>query len=230
MDEFVTRIAECRDSEAMARLIGPAEPAARAELESAAMEFWDKPGLDRQEASPLFLRMATAFALCQDYPRATRLATMVADQALEVGDKATLCPALGTLGVVLLASGQRVEARRVLEKVLTLAQETGDAHARARAFHNLGVLEAMEGRDNRAVTWFEGALDLARDSEDEKVARVAGRFVDLAREALASPPAEQAAPEPAASQPCPRCEGRGMVQKEDYGMVLCPRCKGSCQV
>lgn len=230
MDDFVKRVVESEESADMAEVMGSAQPGDLEFLEEAALAWWDKPGLDRKAASDLVLRIATAYAMCRDYQRAAHLATTVADSAMEAGDKEMLGPALGTLGVILMDSGLVVEARRVFEKVLDLTQETGDAHARARALHNLGVLEAMEGRDIRAVTWFEGARDLAREREDWDVTRVSGRFLDLAREASAPAPAPARTEESAERQPCPECAGQGLVRKEDYGMVLCPRCKGACRV
>lgn len=230
MDEFVKQVVESADSEDMARLMSLAEPAAREHLEAAAVAYWNKPGLDRQAASDLFLRMATGFARCKDYERAFRLAGMLADSALESGDRERLSPALGTLGVILMESGLTVEARRVFEKILALAEESGDARLRAQALHNLGVVEAMEGHDIRAVGCFEEALQLARATGEEEIARVAGRFLELARQASEAPPAPPKDVPPAALLPCPQCQGQGLVQKEDYGLVLCPSCKGACHV
>lgn len=226
MDDFLQRVVEAEDSADMAAVMASAPSGDLEFLEEAALAYWDRPGLDRKAAADLFLRVATAYAMIRDYQRAAHLATMVADSAMEAGDREMLGPALGTLGVILMDSGLVVEARRVFEKILDLTQETGDAHARARALHNLGVLEAMEGRDIRAVTWFEGARDLGREAEDWEVTRVSGRFLDLAREASAPTPAPARVEEPAEQQPCPACAGEGLVRKEDYGMVLCPTCKG----
>jgi hypothetical protein len=180
----------------------------------------------------LLLRMATAFALGKDYPRAARLATVLADHAMETEDREMLCPALGTIGVILMDSGQTLEARRVFDEILTLTDKTGDAHSRARALHNLGVLEALEKRDTRAVAFFEEAATVARSTDDQEVAELSGRFLALAAEApvdqAASPPPPTTPP--ANSQTCPACQGRGLIHKEDYGMVLCPTCKGACRV
>ncbi len=233
MDAFVKRVVESQDAERMARVLETAEAAWLDRLVELSLQFWDRPGQDRKAASLLLLRMATAFALGKDYPRAARLATVLADHAMETGDREMLCPALGTIGVILMDSGQTLEARRVFDEILTLTDKTGDAHSRARALHNLGILEALEKRDTRAVAFFEEAATVARSTQDEEVAALSGRFLSLAAEApvaeSASPPPQPAAP-PATAQPCPACQGQGLVHKEDYGMVLCPTCKGACRV
>lgn len=252
MDDLVERVAQSRDSEEMARVLEKAGPAAREGLMDAALGFWRRPGLDRRAASEFLLRMATAFARCQDPPRAARLAALVADSARESGDLEPLGRALGTMGVLLMNSGVTGEARRLFEQVLTLSRETGDARSRARALHNLGILEALEGQEIRAVGSFEEAQALARKSGDGEVARKAGLFLDAAsgspapEPAGASPgpapgpaaeppgpspgPAPVATPPAPAPLPCPDCQGQGMVHKEDYGFVLCPTCRGAREV
>ena len=231
MDELVKRVLEARDSQEMAGVLRQADPAALEGLEAVAAAFWNRPDLDRAAASALLLRLATGFALEKHTLRALRLTTMLVDSGLAAGDRAVLGPALGTLGVLLVEAGETTEARRVLEEVLILSEGTGDALSRARALHNLGLVEAMEGHDARAVSCFEEAHSLATASGDGEVARLAGRFLELARpapETARKPPEEP--PAQAAAQPCPHCQGKGLVPKEDYGMVLCPACKGACQV
>lgn len=227
MDEFAIEVMTAKDVERMAARLQAAPPGAVEHLETRALEYWDKPGLDRRAAAPLFLRLATALALCKDYGRASRLSTMVADEAMDSGDKEALISALGTLGVVLMDSRMTGEARRVFDKLLILSEQAGDAWSRARALHDLGVLEALEGRDIRAVGWFEEALALARSCGDHETARLSERFLDLAGEAPA--PASPSA-EPRRTKPCLDCLGKGMVQKEDYGMVLCPTCLGARRI
>jgi Flp pilus assembly protein TadD len=147
------------------------------------------------------------------------------------GDLERLAPALGTIGVLLMDSGQTVEARRVFEEVLSVTARSGDTGSRARALHNLGLLEAMEKRDTQAVACFEEAFKQAWQAQDLQTAALSERFLNLVRESPDSPSApspESSAPE--APRHCPGCQGSGLVMKEDYGMVLCPDCKGACQI
>ncbi len=231
MDAFVKRVVECPDAEQMAGVLETAQPGWLEELEDMAFDFWDRPDVDRGEASVLLLRMATAFARCGHSPRGARLATTLADDAMASGDLERLAPALGTIGVLLMESGQTVEARRVFEEILSVTARSGDAESRARALHNLGVLEAMEKRDAQAVACFEEAFKQAWKAEDLQTAGLSERFLALAKDSPGSPGAPATgilAPE--APRPCPGCQGRGLVLKEDYGMVLCPDCKGACRI
>lgn len=228
MDAFVKRVVECPDAEQMAEALKTAESGWMDELEAMAFEFWDRPEVDRQEASTLLLRMATAFALCGNSPRGARLATTLADDAMAAGDQERLAPALGTIGVLLMGSGQTVEARRVFEEVLSVTARSGDARSRARALHNLGVLEAMEKREAQAVACFEEAFKQAWQAEDPEVAALSERFLALA--GAPASPGSPADPVQGSSLPCPECQGQGLVMKEDYGMVLCPHCKGACRI
>ncbi len=228
MDAFVKRVVECPDAEQMAEVLESAEPGWMDDLEAMAFEFWDRPEVDRQEASTLLLRMATAFALCGNSPRGARLATTLADDAMATGDLERLAPALGTIGVLLMNSGQTVEARRVFEEVLSVTARSGDSRSRARALHNLGVLEALQHQDDRALTCFKEAFQEAWKAEDPEVAALSERFLTLAGNPAS--PGSPASPVQGSSLPCPECQGQGLVMKEDYGMVLCPHCKGACRI
>ncbi len=232
MDAFVKQVVESPDATTMARVLKTAQADRLDRLAALAVQFWDRPGLDRKAASKLLLRLATAFALNKDYPRAARLATTLADFATRTGDGRVLAPALGTVGVILMDSGDTAQARRVFEEILDLTDQAGDAHSRARALHNLGVLKALEKRDNRARAFFDEALARAGEADDEAIFSLSERLLSLAeRETMdeTSPPPPPAAT-PATARTCPDCHGKGLVHKEDYGMVLCPRCRGACQV
>lgn len=231
MDAFVKRVVECPDAEQMAEVFEMAQPGWLEELEAMAFDFWDRPDVDRGEASVLLLRMATAFARCGHSPRGARLATTLADDAMASGDLERLAPALGTIGVLLMEADQTIEARRVFEEVLSVTARSGDAESRARALHNLGILEAMEKRDAQAVACFEEAFKQAWKAEDLQTAALSESFLNLVRgspDSAGDPSTRVLAPE--APRPCPGCQGRGLVMKEDYGLVLCPDCKGACQI
>jgi len=228
MDAFVKRVVDCPDAEQMAEALETAQPGWLEELEAMAFDCWDQPEVDRSEASALLLRMATALARCGHSLQAARLATTLADDAMAAGDLERLAPALGTIGVMLMGSDQTVEARRVFEEILSVTARSGDVQSRARALHNLGVLEARAKRDTQAVACFEEALKLAWKAEDLQTAALSERFLTRAGDGPDSP----RVPSPEilareAPRACPGCQGRGLVFKEDYGMVLCPDCKGA---
>ncbi|MBI3800910.1 MAG: tetratricopeptide repeat protein [Deltaproteobacteria bacterium] len=214
MEDFAKRVIESSDSDEMAEVLRDADQASRDSAQDLATEFWDNPNNDRGAASVLLLRMATGFAKCKDYSRGTELATILMEYARECSDREMLCAALGTIGVMLMESGEPPEARKVFEEIVAASVETGDAHSRTRALHNLGIIESLEGQSSQAIARFEEALQLARSSGDAKGVQLAKRSLDIEREA-------------ATTRVCPQCRGKGLFYKEGYGVVICPECRGS---
>jgi tetratricopeptide (TPR) repeat protein len=216
MDDLVKRVVESRDSDEVAEVLGKADQASRDRVQDLVTEFWDNPENDRGTASVLLLRIATGFAKSKDYARGSELAGILVEYGREFGDQETLCQALGTMGVMLMESGETPEARKIFEEILAISVETGDIYLRTRSLHNLGIIESLEGQSSQAIACFEEALQLARSSGDAKGVELAKRSLDLERKA-------------ATTRVCPKCKGKGLVYKEGYGVVICPECRGSAK-
>jgi predicted ATPase len=82
--------------------------------------------------------------------------------AKEMGDRASVCMALGNLGFAASMQGDFPSARYYYEQALILAQETGNLYQEIYSYINLSALAGVLGESESALQNAQLALELAR--------------------------------------------------------------------
>ncbi|MGA4837846.1 ATP-binding protein [Streptomyces sp. G45] len=99
------------------------------------------------------------------YAESARLHERALNLFLQIGEPLGQANVLNDLGVVRsLGDGAHEEAARLHQRALGLYERIDDRQGQAEAWHHLGALLARSGREREALTAFDTALRLARET------------------------------------------------------------------